>query len=148
MMKIAKGSFVRFAGDPGEKTPDIGDLGRIIAVNDDRAEVMWRSGARRQTSTKEYLDDLVPDIFSRTPQDIGQQVSATVKEAPANLYKMLKKASALPTIRQEVTTYVMTRLNQDPYVLASIDELDDAQKSKAILHLATSLLKDEFGKGS
>jgi hypothetical protein len=156
-LKIVKGSYVRYTGEVGDRTPNIGDLGRVLDVSSGKAMIIWHSGALKTghperskvsaaSTTSEYLSDLAPDIYHRTPKDVGDQISSQIKEAPTQLFSMLKQAKALPEIKKEVITYVMTRLKSEPYVEASIKDLSEVEKHHAIQSLASSLIKEHFGK--
>jgi hypothetical protein len=159
---VREGTRVSFCGDIEPGSPEIGDVGKVIADAGSHGHIMWSTGARSgQTDFLPY-DAVVPAPTGRVTTaavDVSDTlafgpmmtvaVRATYEESgPAGLLAALHEGghlAGLVDVAEHAVVAVTSQIRTDETLAPVLAQLDEGEREQFLATTTLALLREAFG---
>ena len=158
MALMREGSKVAYTG-PEEHGLQVGDRGKVLAVDGQVCHVLWSTGARQNQADALYEGSLV--VMSAAGSDMGLddslEVGGLVSFSARNSYDSGGSAQVLSEmaemghlasfgeIAEEALALVAARIRQDPSFRMIAHDLEEEEAERVYRLASACLIRDAFG---
>lgn len=154
---MREGSKVAYTG-PEIDGHQVGDEGRVIAVDANVCNVIWTSGTLVHQITPHYASSLVSATAAlgsdiEDSLEVGGLVTFSVRssyDAGGSLQVVAEMAeqghlASFGDIAEEALSLVAARVRQDPSFRIVASDLDDEEAEDVVRQASASIIREAFG---